>query len=91
MVSPTQFIYGAGLTMVLILILGGSGTVLGVAIGSVFMVFLPQMLEPLQYWMTAIYGVLVAVVIMVLPGGLVSILFGSSFPETLFRVYEEAG
>lgn len=86
-VSPTQFIYGAGLTMVLILILGGSGTVLGVAIGSVFMVFLPEMLEPLQYWMTAIYGVLVAVVIMVLPGGLVSVLFRFKFFQKLYSIF----
>lgn len=74
-VTPAQFIYGAGLTFILILILGGSGTVLGVAIGSVVMEFLPELLGPLKFWNTAIYGILVAVCIMALPGGLVSLLF----------------
>lgn len=88
-VSPTQFIYGSGLTMVLILILGGSGTVLGVAIGSVFMVFLPEALEPLQYWLTAIYGVMVAVVIMVMPGGLVSVLFRVPLFRKIYSVFQK--
>ena len=88
-VSPTQFIFGAGLTFVLILILGGSGTVLGVGIGSVVLVFLPKVLEPLKFWNTAIYGVLVAVVIMVLPGGLVSLLLRVPFVMKLYGIFQK--
>ncbi len=88
-VTPTQFIYGAGLTFILILILGGSGTVLGVAIGSVLMVFLPEVLAPLKFWNTAIYGVLVAVVIMVLPGGLVSILLRIPFVWKIYAIFQK--
>lgn len=88
-VTPTQFIYGAGLTFILILILGGSGTVLGVAIGSVLMVFLPEVLAPLKFWNTAIYGVLVAVVIMVLPGGLVSILLRIPFVWKIYTIFQK--
>lgn len=87
-VTPTQFIYGAGLTFILILILGGSGTVLGVAIGSVLLVFLPEVLQPLKFWNTAIYGVLVAVVIMLLPGGLVSLLLRVPFIWKIYTIFQ---
>lgn len=86
-VTPTQFIYGAGLTCVLILILGGSGTVLGVAIGSIALTFLPEVLEPLKFWNTAIYGILVAVIIMVLPGGLVSLLLRIPFVWKIYTIF----
>lgn len=86
-VTPAQFLYGAGLTFILILILGGSGTVLGVGIGSVFMVFLPKMLEPMKFWSTAVYGVLVALCIMVLPGGLVSLLLRIPFVWKIYTIF----
>ena len=86
-VTPAQFIYGAGLTFILILILGGAGTVLGVGIGSVVMVFLPKVLEPMKFWNTAVYGILVAVCIMVLPGGLVSLLLRIPFVWKIYTVF----
>lgn len=86
-VTPAQFIYGAGLTFILILILGGAGTVLGVAIGSMVIVFLPKLLEPMKFWNTAVYGVLVAVCIMVLPGGLVSLLLRIPFVMKIYTIF----
>lgn len=86
-VTPAQFLYSAGLTFILILILGGSGTVLGVGIGSVVMVFLPKVLEPMKFWSTAVYGILVAVCIMVLPGGLVSLLLRIPFVWKIYYIF----
>ncbi len=86
-VTPAQFLYGAGLTFILILILGGAGTVLGVGIGSIVIVFLPKVLEPMKFWSTAVYGILVAVCIMALPGGLVSLLLRIPFVMKIYGIF----
>jgi ABC-type branched-subunit amino acid transport system ATPase component len=87
--TPTQFIFGQGVIFVLILILGGSGTVMGVGIGSLILVFLPEVLAPLRFWNTAIYGILVAVIIMVLPGGFASLLLRVPIIQKIYRVFQK--
>ena len=86
-VSPSQFGFDQNLIFILILILGGSGTVFGVVLGSLILVFLPQLLEPLRFWNTTIYGVLVAVMIMVLPGGLTSLILRVPMIKRLYERY----
>jgi branched-chain amino acid transport system permease protein len=54
-------------------IVGGSGRFFGPVLGSVIVVLLPEWLRFLQDWYLAIFGFAVIVMMVFLPGGLLSI------------------
>jgi branched-chain amino acid transport system permease protein len=73
--------------MLLAVIVGGSGRFFGPAIGTVIIVLLPELLRGsalpwlkfMQTWYLAVFGVAVVLLMLWLPGGLLSI------PERLRR------
>jgi branched-chain amino acid transport system permease protein len=72
-VEPTPFSLGASFTMYLMVVVGGSGYFFGPALGAVVGVLLPEWLRFAQGWYLVGFGAAVVVLMLWLPGGLLSI------------------
>jgi branched-chain amino acid transport system permease protein len=72
-IEPGQFHLSVSLLMLLAVIVGGSGRFFGPVLGSVVVVLLPEWLRFLQDWYLAIFGFAVIVLMVFLPGGLLSL------------------
>jgi branched-chain amino acid transport system permease protein len=72
-VEPTPFSLGVSFTMYLMVVVGGSGYFFGPALGAVVGVLLPEWLRFAQGWYLVGFGVAVVVLMLWLPGGLLSI------------------
>ena len=72
-IEPGQFQVSVSLMMLLAVIVGGSGRFLGPVLGSVIVILLPEWLRFLQDWYLAIFGFAVIMMMVFLPGGLLSL------------------
>jgi len=80
-IEPAPFHFSTSLTMLLAVIVGGSGRFLGPALGTAIIVLLPEMLRAssapwlkfMQTWYLAVFGIAVVALMVWLPGGLLSI------------------
>ncbi|NDP42908.1 MAG: branched-chain amino acid ABC transporter permease [Aromatoleum sp.] len=72
-VEPAPFHVTASLTMLLAVIVGGSGRFFGPMLGTVVVVLLPEWLRFMQNWYLAVFGFAVVALMIWLPGGLLSI------------------
>ncbi len=72
-IEPGQFKVSASLMMLLAVIVGGSGRFFGPVLGSAVVVLLPEWLRFLQDWYLVIFGFAVIVLMVFLPGGLLSL------------------
>ena len=78
-IEPGQFHLSVSLMMLLAVIVGGSGRFFGPVLGTVVVILLPELLRFMQNWYLAIFGFAIIVMMVFLPGGLLSISdrFGS--------------
>src|ERR1043166_5369079 len=72
-VEPTPFSLGVSFTMYLMVVVGGAGYFFGPALGAVVGVLLPEWLRFAQGWYLIAFGAAVIVLMLWLPGGLLSI------------------
>ncbi|HET7096582.1 MAG TPA: branched-chain amino acid ABC transporter permease [Casimicrobiaceae bacterium] len=72
-VEPGPFHFSASLTMLLAIIVGGSGRFFGPVLGTVVVVLLPEWLRFMQSWYLAAFGFAVVALMIWLPGGLLSL------------------
>ena len=72
-IEPAPFHVAASLTMLLAIIVGGSGRFFGPVLGTVVVVLLPEWLRFMQNWYLAVFGFAVVALMIWLPGGLLSI------------------
>ena len=72
-VEPGPFHFSASLTMLLAIIVGGSGRFFGPVLGTVVVVLLPEWLRFMQNWYLAAFGFAVVALMIWLPGGLLSL------------------
>jgi len=73
-VSPDDVVLTASVDALLMVVLGGAGTLVGGAIGAGVVVFLREYLSTLVPWWQYVLGGIYVLVILFLPGGLLSIL-----------------
>jgi branched-chain amino acid transport system permease protein len=73
-VNYETFTFGASIELLLMTILGGAGTLAGPAVGTSLIFIASQVLQGLQEWQTFAYGLMLAVVLFVLPDGIVGSL-----------------
>jgi branched-chain amino acid transport system permease protein len=78
-IEPGQFHLSVSLMMLLAVIVGGSGRFFGPVLGTVVVILLPELLRFMQNWYLAIFGFAIIVMMVFLPGGLLSLAdrFGS--------------
>jgi branched-chain amino acid transport system permease protein len=80
-IEPGPFHFSTSLTMLLAVIVGGSGRFFGPVVGTAVIVLLPEMLRAsnvpwlkfMQSWYLAVFGIAVVALMVWLPGGLLSI------------------
>src|SRR5207247_8384164 len=72
-IEPAPFHVSASLTMLLAIIVGGSGRFFGPVLGTVVVVLLPEWLRFMQNWYLAVFGFAVVALMIWLPGGLLSL------------------
>lgn len=70
-ISPDIFTFSDSIRFLLMVVLGGAGTTSGALIGAFILTYLPEYLQQLQYWQNFAYGLLLAVVMFILPLGIV--------------------
>lgn len=73
-VVPSQYSPLAGITFLVIMLLGGSGYLLGSTIGAVVVIFLPQSLNLSPLMADAVIGAVFIVVILLSPRGIAGLL-----------------
>jgi branched-chain amino acid transport system permease protein len=72
-IEPAPFHFGASMTMLLAVIVGGSGRFFGPVLGTAIIVLLPEWLRFMQNWYLAAFGFMVVALMIWLPGGMLSI------------------
>lgn len=70
-VNPDTFSFSNSVQFLLMVILGGSGTVLGPIVGAGVLTWIPNLFQAFGIWQLFIYGALLAAVIFILPKGIV--------------------
>jgi branched-chain amino acid transport system permease protein len=70
-VNPDTFSFGDSIRFLLMVILGGAGTTLGPIVGAGVLTWIPNVLQEFGRWQSFAYGALLALVIFVLPKGIV--------------------
>jgi branched-chain amino acid transport system permease protein len=73
-VNYESFTFSASIEFLLMTILGGSGTLAGPLVGTGALFLASQALQGLQEWQTFAYGVLLALVLFLMPDGIVGSL-----------------
>lgn len=73
-ISPDIFTFSDSVRFLLMVIFGGAGTVWGPVVGAYVLTYLPEYLQGLQLWQTFAYGALLAIVMFVLPRGVLGTL-----------------
>ena len=72
-IEPAPFGLSTSLSMLLMVIAGGSGRLFGPALGAIVVVLIPEWLRFAADWYLAIFGTMIVVMMVWLPGGLLSI------------------
>jgi branched-chain amino acid transport system permease protein len=75
-VNPSTFAAGIGMNAILAVMVGGSGTVIGPVIGSLVVVFLPEVLRVADIYRQLVFGVVMIAIVFVMPKGVVSPIVG---------------
>jgi branched-chain amino acid transport system permease protein len=70
-VDPVSFTFWESLTVVLIIVIGGVGNLVGVAVGAAALIILPELLRDYSEYRMLLYGCGLVVVILVRPRGLI--------------------
>ncbi|HEU5193152.1 MAG TPA: ATP-binding cassette domain-containing protein, partial [Methylomirabilota bacterium] len=78
-VSPEVFLFGYTVTMVIMVVAGGKGTLLGPVVGAVLFTALPEALREAMAWQWQMlaYGVLLILLVFFLPRGIVPTIVAS--------------
>lgn len=72
--SPSQFTISASVDMIVMVVVGGVGTLAGPLLGAVFLVYMPELLSFATHYRPAMMGVLLIVVTLFAPQGLLGLL-----------------
>lgn len=72
-IEPASFNVTNSLSMLLMVIVGGQGRFFGPALGAVIVVLLPEWLRFAADWYLAVFGFMIVVMMVWLPGGLLSL------------------
>jgi len=73
-ISPYSFGVAESFDLVIMIIIGGTGTIIGPIIGAVLLTLLPEFLHAIKDYRMLIYGAILIVVIIYAPGGIAGLL-----------------
>lgn len=72
-ISPDQFSFAQSTDVFMIVIIGGSGSIVGPLLGTIFLIGLPEFLHFARDQRMIIYGVALILVVLVMPSGVASL------------------
>jgi branched-chain amino acid transport system permease protein len=78
-VDPVSFSFWESLTVVLIIVIGGLGNLVGVAVGAAALIVLPELLRDYAEYRMLLYGVGLVAVILLRPRGLIDRRFNPAW------------
>ncbi len=77
-VSPEGYDLNASIAMLAAVVIGGLGSLLGAVIGGILVAMLPTVLFAAARHAALAYGVIMALIVLFLPGGIASLLLGGA-------------
>lgn len=69
-ISPTPFAFETSVALLVMVVLGGQGTLWGPVVGAVSITFIQEFLRPWAQYDIVVYGLILMVLMIVMPGGL---------------------
>jgi len=82
-VSPDNMSFDHTVSMILMIVIGGRGTIAGPIIGAVIITLLPEYLRWMESWRLTVYGVILFLLVIFLPKGIMQ-LWGTISQKGIF-------
>ena len=73
-ITPDAFTFEMSVLFFIAILIGGRGSILGPALGTIILTVLPEFAAPLVQWSTFLYATLLLVIVLVIPGGIADLL-----------------
>lgn len=73
-ISPNSFTMMESISILLMVIIGGIGTIFGPILGAAFLTALPEFLRSVNDWRLVIFGALLVLTIMYMPNGILGVV-----------------
>jgi branched-chain amino acid transport system permease protein len=73
-ITPDAFTFEISVLFFIAILIGGRGSILGPALGTIILTALPEFAAPLVQWSTFLYAALLLVIVLVIPGGIADLL-----------------
>lgn len=89
-VTPNTFGFSSSILFVLVVMIGGAGSVSGPLVGALIVAFLPELLSSLEEYRLLFFGVLLLVVLLIAPSGLVGVFIRLKqyVSQTIFKNHQ---
>ncbi len=68
-ISPDTFVYNDSITILTMVLIGGTGTVVGPVLGAILLTILPEFLRSFVQYRMLIYGIIVVLMMQFMPNG----------------------
>ncbi|MBS0522946.1 MAG: branched-chain amino acid ABC transporter ATP-binding protein/permease [Proteobacteria bacterium] len=73
-ITPDAFTFEMSVLFFIGILIGGRGSILGPALGTLILTVLPEIAAPLVQWSTFLYAALLLLIVLVIPGGIADLL-----------------
>ena len=73
-ITPDAFTFDLSLLFFIAVLIGGRGSILGPLLGTILLTLLPEVAAPLAAWSTFVYAALLLVIVLLMPGGIATLL-----------------
>lgn len=73
-ISPSSFSVSESFDLVIMIVIGGTGTIVGPVIGAVLLTLIPELLHAIKDYRMLIYGAILIVTVMYAPGGIAGLI-----------------
>lgn len=80
-ISPYSFTISESVSVLLMVIIGGMGTIIGPILGTTFLTFLPELLRSVSEYRMVIYGGLLVLTIMFMRDGILGVIKSIKFKK----------
>src|SRR5260370_575528 len=73
-ITPDAFTFEMSVLFFIAILIGGRGSILGPALGTIVLTALPEFAAPLVQWSTFLYAALLLLIVLIIPGGIADLL-----------------
>ncbi|MBV8391608.1 MAG: branched-chain amino acid ABC transporter ATP-binding protein/permease, partial [Alphaproteobacteria bacterium] len=73
-ITPDAFTFEMSVLFFIAILIGGRGSILGPALGTILLTVLPEFAAPLVQWSTFLYAALLLLIVLLIPGGIAEML-----------------